>query len=56
MFCSTAIIKGIVSRINIDLCFPDLSKKVVGIYKKNIILFGRVVFDTGIAWFWSDKK
>ena len=45
------------SRINIDLCFSDLSKKRrFEIYKKNIILFGRVVFDTGIAWFWSDKR
>ena len=45
------------SRINIDLCFPDLSKESrFEIYKKNIILFGRVVFDTGIAWFWSDKR
>ena len=23
---------------------------------KNIILFGRVIFDTGIAWFWSDNR
>ena len=45
------------SIINIDLCFPDLSKESrFEIYKKNIILFGRVVFDTGIAWFWSDKR
>ena len=45
------------SRINIDLCFPDLSKESrFEIYKKNIILFGRVIFDTGIAWFWSDKR
>ncbi len=45
------------SRTNIDLCFSDLSKKRrFEIYKKNIILFGRVVFDTGIAWFWSDKR
>jgi Lauroyl/myristoyl acyltransferase len=45
------------SRINIDLCFSDLSKeRRFEIYKKNIILFGRVIFDTGIAWFWSDKR
>ena len=45
------------SRINIDLCFPGLSKESrFEIYKKNIILFGRVIFDTGIAWFWSDKR
>ena len=45
------------SKINIDLCFPELSKKErYQIYKKNVISFGDVVFSTGIAWFWSDKK
>ena len=45
------------SKINIELCFPDLdSKSKYEIYIKNIILFGRVIFDTGIAWFWSDNR
>ena len=45
------------SKVNINLCFPDLdTNSAYRIYKKNIILFGRVIFDTGIAWFWSDKR
>ena len=45
------------SKVNINLCFPDLdTKSAYRIYKKNIILFGRVIFDTGIAWFWSDDR
>lgn len=45
------------SKININLCFPDLdTNSAYSIYKKNIILFGRVIFDTGIAWFWSDNR
>ena len=45
------------SKVNINLCFPDLNtRSAYEIYKKNILLFGRVLFDTGIAWFWSDKR
>ena len=45
------------SKINLDLCFSDLSKeRRFEIHKKNIVLFGRVIFDTGIAWFWSNKR
>ena len=45
------------SKINIKLCFPNLdSNSRYRIYKKNIIFFGRVIFDTGIAWFWSDNR
>lgn len=45
------------SKVNINLCFPDLdTNSAYSIYKKNIILFGRVIFDTGIAWFWSDNR
>ena len=46
-----------ISKINIDLCFKDLNQKErLSIYKKNIKAFARVIFDTGIAWFWSDNK
>ncbi len=45
------------SKINIDLCFPN---KTVGarknIFKKNVISSGQVFFDTGIAWFWNNKR
>ncbi len=46
-----------ISKVNIDLCFKDLNQKErLSIYKKNIKAFARVIFDTGIAWFWSDNK
>ena len=45
------------SRVNIDLCFPDLSfEKRSEIYKNNILSSGQAIFDTGIAWFWSDER
>ena len=45
------------SKVNINLCFPDLdTNSAYRIYKKNMILFGRVIFDTGIAWFWSNDR
>ena len=46
-----------ISKVNIDLCFPKLNKKERNkIYKDNIVASGRVIFDTGIAWFWSNKR
>ena len=46
-----------ISKVNIDLCFPELNQKERNkIYKDNIIASGRVIFDTGIAWFWSNKR
>ncbi len=45
------------SKANIDLCFNNLSseeRKII--YKKNILFSGNILFDTGIAWFWSDKR
>ena len=44
------------SMVNIKLCFPNLDSNSRYKSIKNIILFGRVVFDTGIAWFWSDNR
>lgn len=46
-----------ISKVNIDLCFPELNQKERNkMYKDNIIASGRVIFDTGIAWFWSNKR
>ena len=46
-----------VSKTNIDLCFPNLeSKKRYHIHKKNIINSGKIIFYTGVAWFWSDDR
>ena len=41
------------SKINIDLCYPNMStNELQEIYKRNVILSGKIFFDTGIAWFW----
>ena len=46
-----------ISRKNIDLCFPDMSKrKRKNLHKANVIASAQTIFDSGIAWFWSDKK
>ena len=45
------------SKINIDLCFPNKTPEArKNIFKRNVISSGQVFFDTGIAWFWSNKR
>tara|TARA_B100001250_G_scaffold394874_1_gene399231 strand:+ start:1156 stop:2028 length:873 start_codon:yes stop_codon:yes gene_type:complete len=45
------------SKINIGLCFPDMTENELrGIYRRNIFLSGKILFDTGIAWFWSNER
>mgnify|MGYP001483788099 FL=1 len=45
------------SKANIELCFPDKSEaERKKIYRRNILLSGRILSDNGIAWFWSDKR
>jgi len=45
------------SKKNIDLCFPSLNdEQRKGMHKLNILLSGRILFDSGISWFWSDKR
>ena len=45
------------SKINIDICFPELSQNQRNyISKKNIISSGSIIFNTGSAWFWSDNR
>ena len=45
------------SKINIQMCFPELSQQERSdIYRKNIMSSGKVLFDTGSAWFWSNKR
>ena len=45
------------SKINIESCLKDFSnQKKIQIYRQNIIASGRIIFDTGISWFWSNKK
>ena len=45
------------SKINIDLCFPNKTPEArKNIFKRNVISSGQVFFDTGIAWFWNNKR
>ena len=45
------------SKKNIDLCFPDMSEeKRKELHKKNVIASAKIIYYTGIAWFWSNKK
>jgi KDO2-lipid IV(A) lauroyltransferase len=46
-----------ISGKNIDLCFPCMSKRErKNLHKANVIASAQIIFDSGIAWFWSDKK
>jgi KDO2-lipid IV(A) lauroyltransferase len=46
-----------ISKKNIDLCFPHLSGiERKRLHKLNVFASAKVIFDSGIAWFWSDKK
>ena len=46
-----------ISKKNIDLCFPTLSEMGRNrLHKLNVLASAKVIFDSGIAWFWSDKK
>ena len=46
-----------ISRKNIDLCFSGMSKrKRKNLHKANVIASAQIIFDSGIAWFWSDEK
>ena len=45
------------SKINIDLCFPNKTPEArKDIFKRNVISSGQIFFDTGIAWFWNNKR
>jgi KDO2-lipid IV(A) lauroyltransferase len=46
-----------ISGKNIDLCFPGMSKRErKNLHKANVIASAQIIFDSGIAWFWSDEK
>ncbi|WVD65864.1 LpxL/LpxP family Kdo(2)-lipid IV(A) lauroyl/palmitoleoyl acyltransferase [Orbus sturtevantii] len=45
------------ARQNIKLCFPDLSEQERNnMLRDNFISTGVAVFETGMAWFWPDKR
>ncbi|MDC1183599.1 hypothetical protein N8150_00175 [Gammaproteobacteria bacterium] len=57
LFFKSSMKRNVYSKKNIDLCFPDLSDAERNqLHKSNILLSGRIPFDSGISWFWSDKR
>ena len=46
-----------IAKANIEACFPELSKAAQQeLLQDNFLHLGRSFIETGIAWFWSDKK
>ena len=46
-----------IAQANIEACFPKLSKaEQQELLRDNFLHLGRSFIETGIAWFWSDKK
>ena len=46
-----------IAQANIEACFPELSKtEQQELLQDNFLHLGRSFIETGIAWFWSDKK
>lgn len=42
---------------NLELCFPDKSDEYINqLVMDNLSSLGIALFETGIAWFWSDKR
>ncbi|WP_427833566.1 Kdo(2)-lipid IV(A) acyltransferase [Actinobacillus pleuropneumoniae] len=46
-----------IARRNLELCFPQYStEQIQVILDKNIESVGMAIIETGMAWFWSDKR
>lgn len=46
-----------IARRNIELCFPDMTQEArEALLTKNFVSVGMGVLETGIAWFWSDRR
>ena len=46
-----------IAQANLALCFPNLSKmEQQKLLRDNFLHLGRSLIETGIAWFWSNKK
>ena len=46
-----------IAQANIEACFPNLSKaERQDLLQDNFLHLGRSFIETGIAWFWLDKK
>ena len=57
LFLKLPIRKREVAKKNIQLCFPEYSKKNRHeLLKENAKMVGRALFDVGISWFWTDEQ
>ncbi|POY45205.1 lipid A biosynthesis lauroyl acyltransferase [Avibacterium gallinarum] len=46
-----------IAKRNLTLCFPDYSEqKIDDIAQANVKATGMAIIETGMAWFWSDKR
>ncbi|MBS6009481.1 MAG: LpxL/LpxP family Kdo(2)-lipid IV(A) lauroyl/palmitoleoyl acyltransferasee [Haemophilus parahaemolyticus] len=46
-----------IAKRNLELCFPDYTQaQIEQILAKNIESIGMAIIETGMAWFWSDKR
>lgn len=46
-----------IARRNLELCFPDYSNaQIEAILRENQLSVGMAIIETGMAWFWSDKR
>lgn len=46
-----------IAKKNLELCFPDYSEQQIQqILAKNTESVGMAIIETGMAWFWSDKR
>ena len=46
-----------IARRNLQLCFPEYSEAQIDyLVKKNTESVGMAIIETGMAWFWSDKR
>jgi KDO2-lipid IV(A) lauroyltransferase len=46
-----------IARRNLELCYPDMSSdEIKHLLRQNFSSMGRAVFETGMAWYWSDDR
>ncbi len=46
-----------IARRNLELCYPDMSSdEIRHLLRQNFSSMGRAVFETGMAWYWSDDR
>jgi KDO2-lipid IV(A) lauroyltransferase len=62
-FCFGSLSKSLVKRRfniayrNLELCFPDMPEQQrLDLVKRNFRSTGLALFETGMAWFWSDRR